>query len=87
MPNRENTCMFAMYVIGEVESGWDWTGVNRNDPITIGMMQIMGSAPRTASSNAVMLTPTGGRHFKAPHRRWRRQSMQGMTGVGGQATG
>ena len=42
MPNRENTCMYAMYVIGEVESGWDWTGVNRNDPITLGMMQNYG---------------------------------------------
>jgi hypothetical protein len=32
-----------MYVIGEVESNWDWTSVNYNDPITIGMMQWYGT--------------------------------------------
>lgn len=42
MPNRDNTIMYAMYVIGEVESNWDWTGVYRADPITIGMMQNYG---------------------------------------------
>lgn len=32
-----------MYVIGEVESHWNWTAVNYNDPITIGMMQWYGT--------------------------------------------
>ena len=32
-----------MYVIGEVESRWDWTAVNYADPITIGMMQWYGT--------------------------------------------
>lgn len=32
-----------MYVIGEVESNWNWTAVNYNDPITIGMMQWYGT--------------------------------------------
>lgn len=42
MPTRENTAIYAMYVIGEVESGWDWTAVNPSDPITLGMMQWYG---------------------------------------------
>lgn len=32
-----------MYVIGEVESNWNWTAVNYNDPITIGMVQWYGT--------------------------------------------
>lgn len=32
-----------MYVIGEVESNWNWQSVNYNDPITIGMMQWYGT--------------------------------------------
>lgn len=32
-----------MYVIGEVESNWEWTSINYNDPITIGMMQWYGT--------------------------------------------
>lgn len=32
-----------MYVIGEVESHWNWTSVNYNDPITVGMMQWYGT--------------------------------------------
>lgn len=32
-----------MYVIGEVESKWNWTAVNYNDPITLGMMQWYGT--------------------------------------------
>lgn len=35
--------LFAMYVIGEVESNWNWTSVNYNDPITLGMMQWYGT--------------------------------------------
>lgn len=42
MPTRDNTIMYAMYVIGKVESDWDWAAVYRADPITIGMMQEYG---------------------------------------------
>ena len=35
--------MYAMYVIGKVESGHNWASVNYNDPITIGMMQNYGT--------------------------------------------
>lgn len=42
MPTRDNTIMYAMYVIGKVESDWDWSAVYRADPITIGMMQEYG---------------------------------------------
>lgn len=42
VPSKDNTALFAMYVIGEVESGWDWTAVNPSDPITLGMMQWYG---------------------------------------------
>lgn len=34
---------YAMYVIGKVESNWNWQSVNYNDPITIGMMQWYGT--------------------------------------------
>lgn len=43
MPSTNTICYYAMYVIGEVESKWNWTAVNYNDPITIGMMQWYGT--------------------------------------------
>lgn len=43
MPSTQTICYYAMYVIGEVESQWDWTAVNYNDPITIGMLQWSGT--------------------------------------------
>lgn len=43
MPDTRTICYYAMYVIGEVESHWNWTAVNYNDPITIGMMQWYGT--------------------------------------------
>lgn len=43
MPTTRTICYYAMYVIGEVETQWDWTGINYNDPITIGMMQWYGT--------------------------------------------
>lgn len=43
MPSARTICYYAMYVIGEVESNWNWTAVNYNDPITIGMMQWYGT--------------------------------------------
>lgn len=42
MPDRATIILYAMYVIGEVESGHDWAAVNRNDPFTVGMMQWYG---------------------------------------------
>lgn len=42
MPTRDNTIMYAMYVIGKVESDWDWAAYYPVDPITIGMMQEYG---------------------------------------------
>ena len=65
MPTRENTCMFAMYVIGEVESGWDWTGVNRNDPITIGMMQNYGQRAANCIIKCRDADPDGWTAFQA----------------------
>lgn len=43
MPDTRTICYYAMYAIGEVESNWNWTAVNYNDPITIGMMQWYGT--------------------------------------------
>lgn len=43
MPDTRTICYYAMYVIGEVESNWNWQSVNYNDPITIGMMQWYGT--------------------------------------------
>ena len=43
MPSTRTICYYAMYVIGEVETQWNWTGINYNDPITIGMMQWYGT--------------------------------------------
>lgn len=43
MPDTRTICYYAMYVIGEVETNWNWTAVNYNDPITIGMMQWYGT--------------------------------------------
>lgn len=43
MPVSDNVRLFAMYVIGEVESNWNWAAVNYSDPITLGMMQWYGT--------------------------------------------
>ena len=43
MPSLNTICYYAMYVIGEVESNWNWQSVNYNDPITVGMMQWYGT--------------------------------------------
>lgn len=40
---NDNQRLFAMYVIGQVESGHNWASVNYNDPITVGMMQWYGT--------------------------------------------
>lgn len=43
MATSELVSLYAMYVIGEVESHWSWTSINYNDPITLGMMQWYGT--------------------------------------------
>ena len=43
MPDTRTICYYAMYVIGEVESNWNWQSVYYSDPITIGMMQWYGT--------------------------------------------
>lgn len=65
MPTRENTIMYAMYVIGEVESNWDWTGVYRADPITIGMMQNYGQRAEICIERCASEDPEGYTAFKA----------------------
>lgn len=65
MPTRENTIMYAMYVIGEVESNWDWTGVYRADPITIGMMQNYGQRAEICIERCAAEDPEGYAAFKA----------------------
>lgn len=42
MPNLANTTLYAMYVIGKVESEWNWASTYTVDAITIGMMQEWG---------------------------------------------
>lgn len=42
MPSTRDICYYAMYVIGEVESGWDWGATYPPDAITIGMIQMWG---------------------------------------------
>lgn len=65
MPTRDNTIMYAMYVIGEVESNWDWTGVYRADPITIGMMQNYGQRAEICIERCAAEDPDGYATFKA----------------------
>lgn len=43
MPNIDNTCMYALYVVGEVESNWYWTAISDYDPISIGIVQWYGT--------------------------------------------
>lgn len=43
MPSLSTICYYALYVIGEVESHWNWCSVNYNDPITIGIAQWYGT--------------------------------------------
>ena len=43
MPDSNTICYYAMYVIGEVETQWNWQAINYNDPITIGIMQWYGT--------------------------------------------
>jgi len=43
MPSLNTICYYALYVIGEVESHWNWCAINYSDPITIGIMQWYGT--------------------------------------------
>lgn len=43
MATLELVTSYSMYVIGEVESHWNWASVNTADPITCGMLQWFGS--------------------------------------------
>jgi cell wall-associated NlpC family hydrolase len=42
-----NKSMYAMYVIGKVESNHNWSAVNPSDPITLGMMQWYGNRAKS----------------------------------------
>ena len=65
MPTRENTALYAMYVIGEVESNWDWTATNPADPITLGMMQWYGQRAANLLAACRDADPSGWETFKA----------------------
>lgn len=39
--------LYAMYVIGAVESNHNWTAINPSDPITLGMMQWYGNRAKS----------------------------------------
>lgn len=43
MATRDQITAFALYSIGEVESGWVWNSINYSDPITLGMWQFYGT--------------------------------------------
>lgn len=43
MPTKQEICYYALYVIGEVESQWDWGAVNYYDAITLGIVQWWGT--------------------------------------------
>lgn len=58
MPTTRTICYYAMYVIGEVESEWDWTAVYYSDPITIGMMQWYGTRAAALLNRVKDETPT-----------------------------
>lgn len=43
MPTKREVAYYAMYVICEVESEWNWTSIYYDDPITIGIFQWYGT--------------------------------------------
>lgn len=51
--------MYAMYVIGQVESNHNWAAINRNDPITLGMMQWYGGRAGNLLKLGGQRDPTG----------------------------
>lgn len=54
-----------MYVIGRVESNHNWAAVNRNDPITLGMLQWYGQRAANLISACADADPDGYADFKA----------------------
>ena len=65
MPDTRTICYYAMYVIGEVETQWDWTGINYNDAITIGMMQWYGTRAAALLNRVKDEMPTAYRQLAA----------------------
>lgn len=60
-----NQTMYAMYVIGQVESNHTWTAVNYHDPITLGMMQWYGTRAHGLLNRGRTEDPDGWAAFKA----------------------
>jgi cell wall-associated NlpC family hydrolase len=65
MPPLDNTVLYAMYVIGKVESDWDWTATYPADPITIGMLQEYGQNASDLLKMCREGDPTGWAAFAA----------------------
>ena len=59
-----NQSLYAMYVIGKVESNNNWSSVNFHDPITIGMMQWYGTRAYSLLNRGRSADPTGWSNFK-----------------------
>lgn len=59
-----NQSLYAMYVIGKVESNNNWSSVNFHDPITIGMMQWYGTRAYGLLNRGRSADPTGWSNFK-----------------------
>jgi hypothetical protein len=57
MPLSNNQLQYAMYVIAEVESNWNWTSVYYTDPITIGIMQWYGTRAAALINRVESETP------------------------------
>lgn len=60
-----NQSLYAMYVIGRVESNNSWTAVNYTDPITLGMMQWYGTRAYGLLNRGRGSDPAGWGAFKA----------------------
>lgn len=60
-----NQSLYAMYVIGAVESNHNWAAVNPSDPITLGMMQWYGTRAYGLLNRGRMSDPDGWATFKA----------------------
>ena len=54
-----NQSLYAMYVIGAVESNHNWTAINPSDPITLGMMQWYGNRAKSLILRGKVSDPSG----------------------------
>lgn len=61
----DNAALYAMYVIGTVESNCDWGACNYVDAITVGMMQWYGSRARNLLERGRTADPDGWNTFAA----------------------